>query len=62
MQTQSTIIRELANGFADAFLNDLAAGHIRLSGGENALYDGFTAYVAACSKGTQPSRTASSKV
>lgn len=45
MQTQSTIIRELANGFADGFLNDLAAGHVTLGRGENALYYAFTKYV-----------------
>jgi hypothetical protein len=48
MRTQSNIIREYANGKADGFLNDLAAGHI--PGGEptseNALIEAFIQYVA----------------
>ena len=61
MRTQSTIIREFANGFADGFLNDLAAGHVKLSNSENALFDAFTAYVGACGEGKQPSKAANKK-
>jgi hypothetical protein len=51
MRTQSTIIREYANGMADGFLNDLVAGHI--PGGEpkseNALIEAFIQYVSSAS-------------
>jgi hypothetical protein len=49
MRTQSTIIREYANGMADGFLNDLVTGHIpgNPTASENALVEAFIAYVAA---------------
>jgi hypothetical protein len=50
MQTQSTIIREYANGMADGFLNDLILASERKLGpaidSENALIDAFRKYVA----------------
>lgn len=50
MQTQSTIIREYANGLADGFLNDLILANERKSGpildGENDLIAAFLAYVS----------------
>jgi hypothetical protein len=50
MQTQSTIIREYANGLADGFLNDLILAEERKLGprrnGENDLIDAFLLYVA----------------
>lgn len=50
MQTQSTIIREYANGLADGFLNDLILTEKRKYGpirdGENDLIDAFLLYVA----------------
>jgi hypothetical protein len=43
----SKIIREYANGKADGFLNDLAAGHITAKvDSENALIDAFIQYVS----------------
>lgn len=41
-------IREYANGMADGFLNDLAAGHIEgeTPTSENALIEAFIQYVA----------------
>lgn len=46
--TQSSkIIREYANGSADGFLNDLAAGHVKPEPTtENALVESFIAYMA----------------
>lgn len=49
MRTQSQIIREYANGMADAFLNDLVLADERKQGpvidSENALIDAFRTYV-----------------
>ena len=50
MQTQSTIIREYANGLADGFLNDLVLADERKQGpildGENDLIAAFLTYVS----------------
>ena len=50
MQTQSTIIREYANGMADGFLNDLILATERkqlkpVINSENALIDAFREYI-----------------
>lgn len=49
MRTQSSIIREFANGMADGFLNDLTLASERSVGpsidSENALIDAFRNYV-----------------
>lgn len=50
MQTQSTILREYANGLADGFLNDLVLAGERKLGpildGENDLIAAFLTYVS----------------
>jgi hypothetical protein len=50
MRTQTTIIREYANGMADAFLNDLVLATERQQApvivSENALIEAFKKYVA----------------
>lgn len=50
MQTQSTIIREYANGLANGFLNDLILAGERKLGpvldGENDLIAAFLTYVS----------------
>ena len=50
MQTQSTIIREYANGLADGFLNDWILANERKLGpildGENDLIAAFLTYVS----------------
>lgn len=48
MRTQSTIIREYANGMADGFLNDLITGHIpgEPTISDNALIEAFIQYVS----------------
>lgn len=50
MRTQNSIIREYANGMADAFLNDLVLADERKQGpvidSENALIDAFRAYIS----------------
>ena len=50
MRTQSTIVREYANGMADGFLNDLILANERGVGpvidSENAMIDAFRKYVA----------------
>ena len=49
MRTQSTIIREYANGMADGFLNDLILADERKQGpsidSENELTDAFRKYI-----------------
>lgn len=50
MRTQSTIIREYANGMADGFLNDLLLAEERkqlafVIDSENALIDAFRKYI-----------------
>lgn len=50
MRTQSSIVREYANGLADGFLNDLAIANERGQApamtSENALVDAFRKYIA----------------
>jgi len=51
MQTQSSIIREYANGMADGFLNDLILAEERkqlafVIDSENALIDAFRKYIS----------------
>lgn len=51
MRTQSSIVREYANGMADGFLNDLLLATERkqlafVIDSENALIDAFRKYVA----------------
>lgn len=50
MRTRNTIIREYANGMADAFLSDLVLAQERkqdpVIDSENALIDAFRNYVA----------------
>jgi hypothetical protein len=51
MRTQSTIIREYANGVADGFLNDLLLATERkklafVIDSENALIDAFRKYIS----------------
>jgi hypothetical protein len=49
MRTRNSIVREYANGVADAFLNDLTIAEERKQGptidSENALLDAFRAYI-----------------
>lgn len=58
MKTQSTIIREYANGLADGFLNDLVLAGERKTGpvldGENDLIAAFLTYVSETRTGTHP--------
>jgi hypothetical protein len=51
MRTQSSIVREYANGMADGFLNDLLLAEERkqlrpVIDSENALIDAFIEYVS----------------
>jgi hypothetical protein len=66
MRTQTNIIREYANGMADGFMMDLAAGHISsgVQVSENALIEAFIQYVAAASATSTliPSQAASATV
>jgi hypothetical protein len=49
MQNQTTIVREYATGMVDGFMNDLAAGHIKLEvHSETDLIEAWIRYVAAC--------------
>ncbi len=58
MQTQSTIIREYANGLADGFLNDLILAGERKLGpvldGENDLIAAFLTYASETWEGKYP--------
>jgi hypothetical protein len=49
----SKLVRNYANGVADGFLNDLAAGHIAGIDSENALIEAFIRYVGACANASK---------